>query len=204
MNPTMLRGKTSEPTRAKATAFARMATAMAFAWLLASCSSLLAPRSIELSQARLQTLLAERLPAQTERVGPFRFRADEPGLTLLPALNRVAVDMAVGIVSDFIPIPTLSGSLRVTQRLRFETSDSTVRLDDVVVERFDVAGLPQTLQRVIDTYARPFAGALLEDRVLYALRPQEIAEMSRHGLRPGSIRVKDTAIEIELVPAARP
>ena len=168
---------------------------------MAACSSLLAPHSVELSQARLQALLAERLTVQTQRMGPFFFRVDEPQLTLQPALDRVAVSLQVGVGSPYIPMPTLAGSLRVSQRLRFEPSDNTVRLDDVAVERFVVAGLPEALQRVIDSYARPLAGAVLDGTVLYALRADDIAAMKRHGLRPGAIRVKDASIEIELVPS---
>ena len=169
--------------------------------LLTACSSLLAPRTIELSQPRLQALLAERLAVPAQRMGPFFFRVGEPRLTLQPALNRVAVGLEVGVGSPYIPMPTLAGSLRVSQRLRFEPSDNTVRLSDVSVERFVVAGLPQALQSVIDSYARPLAGAVLEDTVLYALRADDIAAMKRHRLRPGAIHVKDASIEIELVPS---
>ncbi len=97
----------------------------------------------------------------------------------------------------------MTGSLRVTEGLRFEASDNTVRLVDVHVERFVIDGLPPAWQRELDRIGKPLAKALLDDAVLYALRPQDIAGLEDFGVRPGDLRVTDSGLRITLLPNDR-
>ena len=97
----------------------------------------------------------------------------------------------------------LAGSLLVSEGLRFEASDNTIRLVDVRVERFVIDGLPASWQRQLDRLGKPLARGLLEDQVLYTLRPKDVAALEGRGLRPGDLRVTSSGIEITLLPALR-
>jgi hypothetical protein len=97
----------------------------------------------------------------------------------------------------------LSGSLLVSEGVRFEPSDNTVRLVDVQVERFVIDGLPASWQRQLDRLGKPLARGLLEDQVLYTLRPKDVAALEGRGLRPGDLRVTASGVEITLVAVAR-
>ena len=97
----------------------------------------------------------------------------------------------------------LAGSLRVSEGLRFEPSDNTIRLVDVRVERFVIDGLPSSWQRQLDRLGKPLARSLLEDQVLYTLRPKDVAGLEGRGLRPGDLRVTASGVEITLVPVVR-
>ena len=76
-----------------------------------------------------------------------------------------------------------------------------MRLVDVRVERFAIDGLPASWQRQLDRLGKPLAKSLLDDQVLYALRPKDVAGLEGRGLRPAELRVTATGVRITLVPA---
>jgi hypothetical protein len=169
--------------------------------LVAACTSLFLPRTIDVPQERLQELLTRRFPLKKRLFEAIDVTLDAPRLTLQPENNRVAVEVALNAGSGGLVATSISGSLLVSEGLRFEPSDNTIRLVDVRVERFVVDGLPGSWQRQLDRAGKPLAKALLDDQVLYALRPKDIAALEGRGVRPGEMRVIDTGIRITLLPA---
>jgi hypothetical protein len=170
--------------------------------LVAACSSLLVPRSVDVPQARLQELLARRFPVNRRLFDAIDVTVDTPRLTLQPESNRVAIELALNAGNGGALRPPLRGELLVSEGLRFEPSDNTLRLVDVRVERFVIDGLPGNWQRQLERFGKPLAEALLDDQVIYALRPKDIAAFEGRGVRPGELRVTDSGITITLLPAA--
>jgi hypothetical protein len=169
---------------------------------LSGCGSV-GPRTVELSQARLQELVARHFPVDKRLLDVIDLTLDSPRVGLQPEANRISVEVALR-ANGGGPIQTrLSGSLLVSEGVRFEPSDNTVRLVDVQVERFVIDGLPASWQRQIDRLGKPLARGLLEDQVLYTLRPKDVAGLEGRGLRPGDLRVTASGVEITLLPVAR-
>jgi hypothetical protein len=169
---------------------------------LAACTGL-GPRTVELSQARLQELVARHFPVDRRLLDAFDLTLDSPRVGLQPEANRISVEVALRAQGGG-PIQTrLSGSLLVSESLRFEPSDNTIRLVDVQVERFVIDGLPASWQRQLDRIGKPLARGLLEDQVIYTLRPKDVAGLEGRGLRPGDLRVTASGVEIALVPVVR-
>jgi hypothetical protein len=128
---------------------------------------------------------------------------DTPRVGLQPEANRISVEVALRAQGGG-PIQTrLSGSLLVSEGLRFEPADNTIRLVDVQVERFVIDGLPSSWQRQLDRIGKPLARGLLEDQVLYTLRDKDVAALQGRGLRPADLRVTASGLEITLLPVAR-
>jgi hypothetical protein len=173
------------------------------ATLLASCASLLVPRTVDVSQVRLQELIARRFPVKKRLFDAIDLTVDSPRVTLQPEANRIAVELSLDAGSDGVVRSKMAGSLLVSEGLRFEPGDNTVRLVDVRVERFAIDGLPGNWQRQLDRLGKPLAKALLDDEVLYALRPKDIASLEGRGVRPADLRVTDTGIAITLRPVDR-
>jgi len=173
----------------------------ASALVLFGCS--VGPHTVELSQARLQELVARRFPVDKRVLDMIDLTLDAPRVGLQPEANRISVEVALHAKAGG-PIQTrLSGSLLVSEALRFEPADNTIRLVDVEVERFVIDGLPSSWQRQLDRLGKPLARGLLEDQVLYTLRDKDVAAMNGRGLRPGDLRVTASGIEITLLPVAR-
>jgi len=165
---------------------------------LFGCS--LGPHTVELSQARLQELVARRFPVDKRVLDTIDLTLDEPRVGLQPEANRISVEVALRAKAGG-PISTrLSGSLLVSEGLRFEPADNTIRLVDVQVERFVIDGLPSSWQRQLDRLGKPLARGLLEDQVLYTLRDKDIAALQGRGLRPADLHVTASGLEITLMP----
>jgi len=176
--------------------------AMLAAALLAGCLAF-GPRTVDVPQARLQELIARRFPVDRRVLDAIDITVDTPRLSLQPDSNRIAVEMALRAGTGGAISAQMNGSLLVSEGLRFEPSDNTVRLVDVRVERFAIDGLPGHWQRQLDRLGKPLAKALLDDQVLYALRPKDIAGLEGRGVRPGDLRVTATGLSITLLPIER-
>jgi hypothetical protein len=170
---------------------------------VAGCLPLFGPRTVEVSQARLQELVERRFPLKKRVLDTIELTVDAPRLTLQPEANRIGVELALNAASDGVVGSVLGGTLLVSQGLRFEASDNTVRLTDVRVERFAIDGIPSPWQRQLDRLGQPLARALLEDQVLYALRPRDIAGLEGRGVRPADLRVTSSGLAITLLPIER-
>ncbi len=171
--------------------------------LLSACADLFGPRTVEVSQARLQELIARRFPIDKRVLNAIDVTVDSPRLTMQPESNRVAIEVALRAGSEGVVSAQVNGSLLVSEGLRFEPSDNTVRLVDVRVERFAIDGLPGNWQHQLDRLGKPLAKALLDEQVLYALRPKDIATLEARGMRPGDLRVTATGLSITLLPLPR-
>jgi hypothetical protein len=169
--------------------------------VLGACASLIRPGKVDVPEARLQELIARRFPVKKRLFDLIDVVVDSPRLTLQPDANRVAIEVALHAGSGGVVKSSVTGSLLVSEGLRFEPSDHTVRLVDVRVERFEIEGLPGNWQRQLDRLGKPFAQALLDDQVLYALRPRDIAALDGRGVGPGDLRVTDAGLAITLLPA---
>ena len=119
------------------------------------------------------------LPVDRRLLDAIDLTLDSPRVGLQPEANRIGVEVALRAQGGG-PIQTrLSGSLLISESLRFEPSDNTIRLVDVQVERFVIDGLPASWQRQLDRIGKPLARGLLEDQVLYTLRPKDVAGLKR-------------------------
>ncbi|MEO8524716.1 MAG: DUF1439 domain-containing protein [Caldimonas sp.] len=188
--------------RAAAGARALLAALLA-AIALAACTTGFGPRTVEVSQARLQELIARRFPVDRRVLDAINVTVDAPRLSLLPETNRIAIELDLRAAGKGALSAQTVGSLLVSEALRFEPSDNTVRLVDVRVERFAIDGLPAHWQRQLDRLGKPLAKALLDDQVLYALRPRDVAALDGRGLRPADLRVTSTGLSITFVPVER-
>jgi len=116
------------------------------------CGTLLASRSIEVPQARIEQWVAARLPYSTRLADAFDVFVAVPRLRLLPEANRVAADVAVSLDEPVL-------------RLAWRGSD-----------------------------------ALLRDRAVHTLRPQDVQAMRARGQHLRELRVTASGLLITLVP----
>ena len=179
-------------------AFAALCAAIA----LSACATRV-PNTVEVPQARLQELIARRFPIDKRVLDAIDVTVDSPRLALQPESNRISIELALRAEGGGAIAARAVGSLVVSEGLRYEASDNTVRLVDVRVERFTIDGLPGNWQRQLDRLGKPLAKALLEDQVLYTLRPKDVAVLEGRGVRPGDLRVTATGLSITLLPTAR-
>lgn len=163
---------------------------------LAACAAFI-PSRVELSRERLQEIVARRFPVQRRVFDVIDIGIGSPVVTLQPEANRIAIDLALSLGAR------PAGTMRVSQALRYEPVDHTVRLAEVTVDRFAVDGLPGQFQRQLDRLGRPLVAQLLEGQVLYTMRPKDVERMARERLQPSQPRVTANGVEIDIGAAPR-
>jgi hypothetical protein len=167
--------------------------------LLSGCAALLGPRNIDVSQERLQQLVAARFPVNKRYLELFDVTVNSPRLTLLPASNRIATQFDVSAEDRLLRRP-LRGSMDLNCALRFEPADNTIRLADVRVDSLLIGDAPGPLQTQFSRLARLLAEDVLNDQVVHTLRPEDIQSAQGRGYQPGDLRVTSRGLTLTLNP----
>src|SRR5690606_25678589 len=113
---------------------------------LASCASLLGPRQVELSLPRLQAALSERFPFNNRYLEVFSSPASNPGLTLLPETNRVAILVDAAVAPPLLN-RSFKGSLALSGALAVDPARNAVVLTDTRMDDFAIDGIENRTTR---------------------------------------------------------
>ena len=167
------------------------------AWL-AGCAT--GPRTVELSREQLQAALAKRFPLQARYLDVVDVQASAPRLQLLPESNRMRTSVALTAASRLLR-DTLRGDVDMSFGLRYEPSDTSIRLADVRVERIDLQGVPEALRGQLQRLGPFLAERMLEGAPLHTFSPDQVAKAQ--GWTPSEIRVTASGLRISLLPPVR-
>ena len=156
-------------------------------------------RTITLSQARLNELLAKQFPYTRNYSGLVDLSLLSPRLWLLPQTNRLgtAMDLAV---SERLTGSRYTGGLDLDYGLRFDDKEGAIRMADLKVNRVDVDQVPPAQRQLLSQYGPRAAETLLSNMVLYRI-PEEYLGMARNlGWAVNALRVLPEGLRIELGP----
>jgi hypothetical protein len=171
------------------------------ALLLAACAGVTGgPRVVMVSEAQLAQRITEQFPLRRRYLELFDLTLSSPRVRLIPAENRLGtrVDYAMG---DFWGgSRRFDGALTLSYGLRFEPADQSVRMTDVRVEAFDVPRLSGPMASQVQRLGALVAEHLLNDFSLHRFKPEELQTAQQRGYRPGSLRVVEGGLQLELLP----
>lgn len=173
----------------------------AAAVVAAGCAALLGPRTVEVSQAQLQQLIERQFPIERRYLELLDVRIAAPRLELRPAENRLATEVEVRVTDRIFKVEH-RGNIALNYGLRFDSSDNTIRLVNVRVDRLDVDGAPALLRQQLDRAAVQLTEQQLNERPLYTLRPKDVEAMQGRGYRASEIRVTPAGLLVTLTPDA--
>lgn len=159
----------------------------------------LAPRSVNVSEERLQQAIAQRFPIKQRLAEVLELEVLPPRLSLLAASNRLATDIDLN-VADRLLGGRYSGSIALDFGLRFEPSDNTIRMTGARVSRVSLAGVPEPYQTAITRNAPRLAERLFDDRVLHQFSDKDLRLVNGLGLTPDEISVTPDGLKVTLVP----
>lgn len=170
--------------------------------LLAGCAAP-GPRTTNVSQDKLQTLLAARFPYSGKLGQLFELQAQAPQLRLLPVQNRLGTAIQVQI-TERLTHTVFNGLLDVDYGVQFEPGDQTLRMVDVHVNTFSLTGVPERYQAAVEGLAPQLAERLMEGFKLHQISAKEMAVVNGWGFEPGGIDVTATGLRITLNPKKLP
>jgi hypothetical protein len=192
--------------------------------LLVACAGLTGPTVITLTEAELAALIARSFPITRRVLEVIDVQMLAPRLRLLPAQNRLAVDLTVASQERLFG-KTGRGQLVFDSALRFEPRDASVRLTQVRVQQLNldtgVALPPGLVAPAVPPAvppAPPGAGAAplssltgpgarlgtvlaeraLEDLSIYRVPAERLASLRQLGLQPGAVTITARGLEITL------
>lgn len=175
--------------------------AAGLATLLLACAGVTGgPRVVTVSEAQLAQRITEQFPLRRRYLELFDLTLSSPRVRLIPAENRLGtrVDYAMG---DFWGSSRrFDGALTLSYGLRFEPTDNSVRMTDVKVEAFDVSRLSGPMASQAQRLGALVAEHLLNDFSLHRFKPEELQTAQQRGYRPGSLRVVESGLQLELLP----
>jgi hypothetical protein len=174
--------------------FGKRMLALAAGGVLASCASIVGPRRVELSQARLQAGIERRFPLHNRMLQLFDVQLTNPRLAILPEIDRVALSLDVSVSPPFLR-QSWRGSMALSGRLVLDASRNAVFLTDTHLERFDVEGIDADRARDLGRAADLLVNQLVSDVAVYSFHPEDLRYAgiqfvpSRLETRPGALVV---------------
>jgi len=156
------------------------------------------PPGYSVSADVLQRSVAERFPMRYPVQGLMNLDLQPPKLVLLPAQNRLRVEMVVDAAG-----PALNrshrGSFDVDFALRYEASDRTLRAHQLRIDRLRFPTLQPGVVELLNTYGPALAEQSLREVVLHRLQPQDLRMADALGMQPGPITVTETGLLIAFI-----
>ena len=181
-----------------------LAALMASPLLLGGCTVLSpGPRTVEISEARLVTLISAQFPFNSRYWELFDVSLAAPRVRLIPAENRIGTELGYSIGSVLLGSREYQGKLNLSHSLRFEPSDNTVRLSQVRVDGFEVPGVPPAYASRANRLGGLLAENLLKDFVIHRLKPEDLALARGWGYQPGLLTVVPGGLRLQLDPVQR-
>ena len=107
---------------------------------------------------------------------------------------------------DALPLPgqpDIKGQLELSYGLRFEPSDTTLRLTQARVERLDVDGLNAAQAAQVKKVGGLLAEDLLNEAVVHRFKKEDLESLAGRGYRPGALRVVPGGLQLTLEPLPR-
>lgn len=205
-------------------ALTALAAAAAPLGLLVACAGLTDPTVITLTEAELAALIARSFPITRRVLEVIDVQMLAPRLWLLPAQNRLAVDLTVASQERLFG-KAGRGQLVFDSALRFETRDASVRLTQVRVQQLNLDSGSALLEGVVAAATQgyppgaaaatpanppaPLSGAgarigtalaerALEDLSIYRVPAERLASLRQLGLQPGALTITARGLEIKL------
>jgi hypothetical protein len=153
--------------------FCTGALALAASGLLASCASIVGPRRVELSQARLQAGLERRFPLRNRLLELFDVQLTHPQLAILAQSERLGLTLDAAVSPPFLR-QSWRGTLGLSGRLLLNGAQNAVFLTDARVDRFDIEGIDAGRARDLRHAADLLVSQLVRDLAVYTFHPEDL------------------------------
>lgn len=151
-------------------AFARVLVGSALAGLLASCSSLIGPRQVELPLHKLQAGLDKRFPINERLMELFDVQLTRPQLAIQPEQDRVALAVDASVAPPFARAWT--GNIAFSGRLYVDPGRAAVLMAEPRVDRLQL-GNPEA-ERQLTRVANGLINTVARDMPVYTFEQKDL------------------------------
>jgi hypothetical protein len=162
------------------------------------------PKTLNISQERLIQLISGQFPFNNKMLEVLEVGVSSPKISFDAVNNRINTSLDLNVVgSGIVGLLTkreYKGGLDLSYGLRFEPSDNSVRMTDVRLNKLNVDGAPELMERPISRLGVALAQKLLSDQVLYKVSAQDMEAAKGWGYKPGAFKIAPNGLAITLDP----
>lgn len=141
--------------------------------MLASCSTLIGPRDVTVSLAKMQQGLERRFPIDKRVLSVLEVKVTNPQLSLQPERERVALSVDAAVTPPFIR-QHWRGNLAISGRLQLDPQRNAVYLFDASVDRVNIEGMDESQQRQFAKVASLVGDQLMHETPIYTFKPEDL------------------------------
>jgi hypothetical protein len=153
--------------------FGQAALALGAGALLASCATVIGPRRVELSQARLEAGLARRFPLRNRMLELFDVQLTRPRVVIQPETERIVLFLDVSVAPPFLR-QSWSGTMGLSGHLELDAANNAVLLTGTHVDRFEVQGVDVGRTRELERAADLLVSQMVRDMPVYTFHPEDL------------------------------
>ena len=180
-------------------------TATLIATSLIGCAALRPqPKTLNISQERLMQLIAGQFPFNSKMLEVLDVGVSSPKISFDAANNRINTSLALNVagsgIAGLLTKREYKGGIDLSYGLRFEPSDNSVRMTDVKLNKLNVEGTPDLMERPISRLGVALAQRLLSDLPLYKVSAKDMEAAKGWGYKPGAFKIGATGLAITLDP----
>ena len=155
--------------------------------------------AIEFTAQDLQTRIAARFPIQNCTLIIVCLYVTAPQLTLTDGSDRIALTAALSAAVGQRRYP---GTLAFSGKIRYVAQDGEFFLDDIEIERFELAGIPMHYTEILRSRGPGVLRSVLATRPIYTLKGDTLQErLARLAVR--DVRVVNGKLRVSFVSAAQ-
>jgi hypothetical protein len=158
-----------------------------------------ASHDVEISESQLTLLLARQFPMQRKVLEVIDLNVTNPQIHLLPDTNRIGTELDVAAL-DRLFGSSAQGHVQLDYGLRFQPSDHTIRMTQVRVRELTLSSGSSNLHGAAQRIGGLVAENVLENLVLYRMKPAQADEMDRLNLQASPITVTARGIRMTVSP----
>lgn len=162
------------------------------------------PKTINISQERLMQLIAGQFPFNSKMLEVFDVGVSSPKISFDATNNRIYTSLDLNIAgSGIVGLLTkreYKGGIDLSYGLRFEPSDNSVRMTDVKLNKLNVDGAPDLMERPLSRLGAALAQKLLSDQVLYKVSDKDMEAAKGWGYKPAAFKIGAAGLAITLDP----
>ena len=141
--------------------------------VLASCATLIGPRDVNVSLAKMQQGLERRFPIDKRVLSVLDVKLTHPQLSLQPERERVALSIDASVAPPFIR-QNWRGNLAMSGRLVLDPQRNAVYLSEASVDKVSIEGMDESQQRQFAKVASLVADQLMHETPIYTFKPEEL------------------------------
>ena len=163
---------------------------------LAACSTH-GPRTVSISEADIQTRLAEKLGVPITLLKVFDMQLSNPLVKLDATTNRLSTQLDANIKNPFGD--AIKGQARISGLPRYDAATNSVVLSQIKIESLNLDGLDSKSNEFLNALTRQLDSETLQDIPLYTLKADDL-KMGNPTYQPSDFKVQGNQLQVTLTP----